>query len=1611
MKKRCLSLLLAAAMLCAMLPVQAFAADPVPTPETAGSVETAVTPAEMSASPETADEAQAVNGVQPAPQTSPETASAPEAAPQATPETAEQAQATPETAAGQQPEVQAAVPQLLLSSPATALTSAPVEKLRVYFRETGGVNFIQRSDLKLSDDYMWVALPASMYKADLSTYTFELTGPDGAGPTEITGIQFGDADGKNAIWSQTFTAPGAYTVTIKQGDRVIARGDINIVKFLFETGTGGYFGTEPGKTEHASYYQHGDLYASFLARFGSIPKVTATVEGQDMIGWAKAPGVTQTSDLLSKNSYDIYTIINTPGVESDGKGTYTVYAAYGTREVYAFKLLNGEQEVTLGEEVTMKPAAGVYTPEDYQMVLTLRNTGNMPLAISQGSTLDFLDVRYLNEDKTGGSSTTLAAGKDGQIVLTPKAGQSPNTYGGTVGFFVDMGGRTYYQFQVKFSVTSSTLVVTPPKRTKEYGVTIAPGSIPDDEVTILYDKTDVKYEGTLSSLGITLDSAGFRPGAEVGSYQYELTTTSTTPALTVRLANDPPKVEVTQATPKMATYKTPVVHVGEPLSSAKLSASFVNPNNDGMGVSGDLVWSTPDPEFSSAVEGTFPAKWTFTPTGSDIKNYKEVSGQIDVTVTQKPASVLTPDPANEKVVTYDGKAHGLRYTPDRAGILTVQYRPVGSAGEEGWTNAQPKAAGSYEVKVDFVPASDEYAPARLTDTLTIEQKEITGVSVNVSSKTYDGSTEAAVTYFSLNGIVGNDRVTARYTARFESALADPQARVLITVQELTGIGCENYKLPAVPEFHTYAGIFLRKLTIVPKTFSKGYGETLYLQSSDFAENIRGLVEGEDAGLEFLCKGALADTGVGSYAISANLTNPNYTFGNNVNIPQRTLDNCGTVTVTKVKPVVNGDLSVGAGHKGCQLDHVALEGGFVNPNNAAMPVPGTLRWKESGKTLPDDADQCSAAWVFEPKDTANYESPVEGTAVIQLLSKEPVHIKVAPSTTVTYDGKGHTPEVWLEEPLESTCTLEFSPLGTEDWTIRQPVDAGTYAVRITAYPPATLEESYTTNQVTAQLTILPAPLVSTVPAALEVPEGTPLSSETVQKAFKDCFTFRDEPVNEGTLAWLEPNSVITADDLSFVWIFVPESGNYTTVSGTMTFTLAPDTRTVKAAIYNLPAALNYQDYAVVDIKESDIRAGDTVTFFKDAACTDPISNTVPVTVEDVANGKLAITLDGDALAPREKGSIYARITSSQKNEPSEQTYHAEPGFALEDNGGGPAGSIMVHPGIATEVTARLLDKEGEETIYSVDSIAFALTNAADIAELNTAVPADEQKCTLTGKSQGSGATLTVTVKFRHPDTVGHPNELITLTETAAVACAGTIDALPGKNNVTDVKVDAAAARDALETDDDRDALDAGHKITYALDVVEASASTSQEKQEQTDVENAAESIGYTVGCHLDITITRFVDDSPTGGDDGRGKITDTDKPLTITIEIPKGVLEDAMEATGNDPEFAVYRVHDGAVDRLPDLDGNGNDTVTIATDKFSLYSIVYHKAPPKRPEPPAEDDEEEEETAAAPIVRPVVTIPQTADESAPALWRFAFLASALGLCVTGFCLIKRRRKNK
>ncbi len=152
--------------------------------------------------------------------------------------------------------------------------------------------------------------------------------------------------------------------------------------------------------------------------------------------------------------------------------------------------------------------------------------------------------------------------------------------------------------------------------------------------------------------------------------------------------------------------------------------------------------------------------------------------------------------------------------------------------------------------------------------------------------------------------------------------------------------------------------------------------------------------------------------------------------------------------------------------------------------------------------------------------------------------------------------------------------------------------------------------------------------------------------------------------------------------------------------------------------------------------------------------------------------------------------------------------------------------------------------------------------------------------------------------------------------------------------TKLSNDAEELADTILTEEEKEQIKTGTDIKFILDVKDAEDIVSSDDKAVVEevLDTSSEVRGFVVGQYLDISLFKVI------GDD-RSAISETSKKLTIVINVPESLKS---ADSGKPRTYAIVRVHEGVAETLTDLDDDDN-TITIATDRFSVYAIVYQEA--------------------------------------------------------------------
>lgn len=153
------------------------------------------------------------------------------------------------------------------------------------------------------------------------------------------------------------------------------------------------------------------------------------------------------------------------------------------------------------------------------------------------------------------------------------------------------------------------------------------------------------------------------------------------------------------------------------------------------------------------------------------------------------------------------------------------------------------------------------------------------------------------------------------------------------------------------------------------------------------------------------------------------------------------------------------------------------------------------------------------------------------------------------------------------------------------------------------------------------------------------------------------------------------------------------------------------------------------------------------------------------------------------------------------------------------------------------------------------------------------------------------------------------------------------------------------------------------ITFDLTIDEVNGDdlTEEEKVSKAVIKN-----GIIAGYYnIDVLVKN--------GDTVLGNVTETNKELEITLELPE--LTAVKE--GFTREYYVIRIHDGKVTIIDNVTVNDNGTVTFKSDKFSTYALAYEDVEKEKNTTEVKDEVVPPKTLDSVITYIIVTLVATA----------------------------------
>lgn len=138
--------------------------------------------------------------------------------------------------------------------------------------------------------------------------------------------------------------------------------------------------------------------------------------------------------------------------------------------------------------------------------------------------------------------------------------------------------------------------------------------------------------------------------------------------------------------------------------------------------------------------------------------------------------------------------------------------------------------------------------------------------------------------------------------------------------------------------------------------------------------------------------------------------------------------------------------------------------------------------------------------------------------------------------------------------------------------------------------------------------------------------------------------------------------------------------------------------------------------------------------------------------------------------------------------------------------------------------------------------------------------------------------------------------------------------------------------AVFGDNYADLVAAGYKLDVVMTVKDETAVSADDKA----LVEGALSSDMHIGLIIDVSLVMTKDGVST-------VVANSSKPVSFAIGVPDSIIADGRT-------YSVIRVHNGAAENIGGTYDAANKTITVASDKYSTYAVVYKNAPAPQPEP-------------------------------------------------------------
>jgi len=390
-----------------------------------------------------------------------------------------------------------------------------------------------------------------------------------------------------------------------------------------------------------------------------------------------------------------------------------------------------------------------------------------------------------------------------------------------------------------------------------------------------------------------------------------------------------------------------------------LTATYGQTLND-VSLPTGFTWNAPATSVGSVGNNTFQA--TYTP--SDTNNYNTVTDvQITVAVNKaNPTGVTFPTSAT---ITY-GQTLAQAQFSGESGAGTFAFTngaiapTVAQSGTAYQVTFTPTDSANYNTLTQNVNITVNKAPASSISAQTVKiyyAEASTGNEVNLAAL-LPATERATATYSvtSTNTLITGASVNASGVLAFDTAVASSGASENITIN----VTMDNYNLATITVTVEFVD---KKVPVVTASVSGSltYGQPL----SALTISATAMVDGATP-----VTGSIAwDYPSSKPAVSAGAQG--WTFTPTSATLYEVVTGSSPITVNKATPsgTPTSTSITQAGKTLADANLTPPTGGFVNPNDGTMTVPGTLAWNDGdGTTVTANA---AYGWTFTPTDTANY----------------------------------------------------------------------------------------------------------------------------------------------------------------------------------------------------------------------------------------------------------------------------------------------------------------------------------------------------------------------------------------------------------------------------------------------------------------------------------------------------------------------------------------------------------------------------------------------------------------------------------------------------------------